>query len=116
MRNRSQTAGFARRSHISIDMVVSGGASIPRMTTPNLSESERETLVALTNASSTDPNCRFEHVRGAVQMRGRGVHADLRVDRETLRRLGRLRLIRFTSERDGFGRALWTFEVMGDAG
>jgi hypothetical protein len=44
------------------------------------------------------------------------VHADLRVGRETLRRLGHLGLIRFTKERDAFGRARWTFVVVGDAG
>jgi hypothetical protein len=80
------------------------------MNTISLQEYERDALLALKDAAAQYPEGDvFEHDRQAVVLRGARHDVSLRIDRETLRRLGHLGLVEFTHERDGIGRGRWTF-------
>jgi hypothetical protein len=75
-----------------------------------LTDDQRDALVALRDAAKEYPEADgFEHDRNAVVMPGARHDVQLRIERETLRRLGHLGAVDFTRERDGFGRGRWTF-------
>lgn len=75
-----------------------------------LTDDQHEAIVSLRKAAQDYPEAdRFEHDRDAVVMPGARHDVRLRIDRDTLRRLGHLGAIEFTRERDGFGHGRWTF-------
>lgn len=82
------------------------------MNTIELSEPERDALVALTKTRDTYPEGEFfEHDRSSVRMPGAREDVSLRISRDTLRSLGHRKLVLFTHMRDGFGHGRWTFEL-----
>jgi hypothetical protein len=82
------------------------------MNTIELTESERDALMALTKTRQTYPEGDyFEHDRTSVRMLGAREDVNLSIARDTIRSLGHRKLVRFTHERDGFGRGRWTFEL-----
>ena len=77
-----------------------------------LPDHEHDALVSLVAARRKHPEGDyFEHDRTSVRMPGARHDVNLSIPRETLRRLGHLKLIDFTDARDGFGRGRWTFEL-----
>lgn len=82
------------------------------MKTIELSEPERDALVALTETRDKYPEGEFfEHDRTSVRMPGAREDVNLRISRGTLRNLGHRKLVVFTHMRDGFGHGRWTFDV-----
>lgn len=80
--------------------------------TIELPEPEREALEELKASREAHPEGDFfEHDRESVRMPGAARDVNLRIGRETLRRLGHLGVIKFTGARDGFGHGRWTFDL-----